>query len=597
MDRDIQARRAMSLLRRYALRLTGGEGWQARWDALLLCADERLASSGDRRAGASHVMRPGSRSRLLRNRQVQGALLALVLLVVLMPVLVAAGVAGLFDQQAEDRLRQRRSHWQPARRRWRARPGLYAAPLELTPGRWYEVGATEYGGPGDPSSGDYGSIPNPGESYLPRTPTRSPELSVLDSNPANSGTFTFADANALNNLPYLTQLRVEHAGRQALLAKRDMGYGQGPGQFIANGQPYRLDVWWQAAHPRDQQEPSEGRARTADGSAATLGALPGSSEASGRRSQLERCPAAEGTGQHSAAADAGHADEDPAEWARRRRRRSPQAVKRMVAAGNRLFSASYLYGGAHGSSLDTLQPAYDCSSAVSYVLHAGGVLGARRQDSSELESYGQPGPGQYVSIYANAAHTFVYIAGLRFDTVEAPAYDTGPNSGKPGPKWRVSPTVPDWATWTVRHPAGPMSKHAAKALTTVCVLLAAWRSRAAPIPTHLARCRARRAPLPRTQVSRLHPPPRHLRRKRPQAYSRPREGARRVQRALLELDLSHAELKPEDAGRDVRRSGETGRAAGRRFQPRRTRRSPAGISTTAVRSSASPPMHHAPARG
>jgi hypothetical protein len=133
---------------------------------------------------------------------------------------------------------------------------------------------------------------------------------------------------------------------------------------------------------------------------------------------------------------------------------APLAVKRMVAAGNRLFGASYLFGGAHGTSLDTLQPAYDCSSAVSYVLHWGGVLGTSALDSTALESYGQPGPGRYVSIYANAGHTFVYVAGLRFDTVEAPAYDTGPNSGKPGPKWRVSTSVPGWATWAVRHPPG-----------------------------------------------------------------------------------------------------------------------------------------------
>jgi hypothetical protein len=126
----------------------------------------------------------------------------------------------------------------------------------------------------------------------------------------------------------------------------------------------------------------------------------------------------------------------------------------MVAAGNRLFNAGYLYGGGHGSSLNTLGAAYDCSSAVSYVLHAGGVFGEYAEDSTELESYGEPGPGRYVSIYANAAHTFMYVAGLRFDTVEDPAYDTGPNSGRPGPRWRISPTVPDWATWTVRHPPG-----------------------------------------------------------------------------------------------------------------------------------------------
>jgi hypothetical protein len=126
----------------------------------------------------------------------------------------------------------------------------------------------------------------------------------------------------------------------------------------------------------------------------------------------------------------------------------------MVAAGNRLFGASYLYGGAHGTPLSQLEPAYDCSSAVSYVLRAGGVFGEYAEGSGELESYGDPGPGRYVSIYANAAHAFVYVGGLRFDTVYEAAYDTGPNSEKPGPKWRVSASVPNWSTWIVRHPPG-----------------------------------------------------------------------------------------------------------------------------------------------
>jgi hypothetical protein len=126
----------------------------------------------------------------------------------------------------------------------------------------------------------------------------------------------------------------------------------------------------------------------------------------------------------------------------------------MVAAGNRLYNTVYLYGGAHGASLDTLRPAYDCSSAVSYLLHAGGVLGSGALDSTELTHHGLPGPGRYVSIYSNPAHTFIYVAGLRFDTVDDPAYDSGPNSGKPGPRWRVLPSVPAWAAWTVRHPPG-----------------------------------------------------------------------------------------------------------------------------------------------
>jgi hypothetical protein len=133
---------------------------------------------------------------------------------------------------------------------------------------------------------------------------------------------------------------------------------------------------------------------------------------------------------------------------------APEQVRAMVAAGNRLYGSGYLYGGAHGSSLNTLQGAYDCSSAVSYLLHAGGLLGASALDSSALASYGRPGPGRFISIYANAAHAFIYVAGLRFDTVDDAAYDSGPNSGRPGARWRVSPTVPAWAAWIVRHPTG-----------------------------------------------------------------------------------------------------------------------------------------------
>lgn len=136
-------------------------------------------------------------------------------------------------------------------------------------------------------------------------------------------------------------------------------------------------------------------------------------------------------------------------------REAPKAVKEMVAAGNRISGAGYLYGAGHGVPLSQIQAAYDCSSSVSYLLYAAGLLGGEyAEDSTELASFGDPGPGKYVSIYANAGHAFIYVGGLRFDTVDAPEYDTGPNSGKPGPRWRVYAGVPGWAKWTVRHPPG-----------------------------------------------------------------------------------------------------------------------------------------------
>jgi hypothetical protein len=388
---------------------------------------------------------------LVRNRTVRSAVFLAALAILFTPVLVIGGVLSSLSQSAAQACGSQDVTQTPAGGA-ASKDGMFARALRLQPGRWYGVGATTYGGPADPTSGFNGSIPDPGQSYLPSHPDTFAELSVLDSNPANHGTFTFADANALDRLPYMAGLRVVHAGHQAVLYKRDVGYGQGPGQTIPNGEPYRLDVWWQAARSL-QISKSAVRIQLAPagGTAATLGELPASNEPAGSEEEcaveqaggsipLPLVPGTRTTILSSGLAAAG--------------REAPVAVKRMVAAGNRLYGTTYVYGGGHGPSLDTLQRAYDCSSAVSYILHAGGVLGPDALDSTELASYGLPGPGKYVSIYANAEHTFIYVAGSRLDTVEAPAFDTGPNSGKPGARWRVYPSVPDWATWTVRHPPG-----------------------------------------------------------------------------------------------------------------------------------------------
>jgi hypothetical protein len=395
-------------------------------------------------------MEPRLAYALLRSPTARGLLITATVLVVLAPVLVAGAIAGLLAEEEASGCAGGGLAELPAG----AGPiasGQYAPPLELVPGRWYEVGATEYGGPGDPNAGQYGSIPDPRESYLPSHPDTFAELSVLARNPANGSTFTFTDANALGNLAYMSALRVSHDGHSALLYKRDIGYGQGPGQAIANGQPYRVDVWWQAAQALGITKSAVQIALApATGAAATLQALPETGEAA----EGEGCPTPEPGASVPLPLVPGARTRILPSGLAAAGEEAPPPVKRMVAAGNRLYGTSYLYGGGHGPSLNTLQSAYDCSSAVSYVLHGAGALGASALDSSELADYGQPGPGRYVTIYANAAHAFIYVAGLRLDTVEDPAYDSGPNSGKPGARWRVSPTVPGWASWSVRHPPG-----------------------------------------------------------------------------------------------------------------------------------------------
>jgi peptidoglycan hydrolase-like protein with peptidoglycan-binding domain len=115
-------------------------------------------------------------------------------------------------------------------------------------------------------------------------------------------------------------------------------------------------------------------------------------------------------------------------------------VARVIAAANEIATRPYVYGGGHGSFESE---GYDCSGSVSYALHGGGLLSAP-EDSTELESYGEPGPGKYITIYANAEHAYMVIDGKRFDTV-ALAED--------GTRWSDSPGD-DGGSFVERHPAG-----------------------------------------------------------------------------------------------------------------------------------------------
>jgi len=130
---------------------------------------------------------------------------------------------------------------------------------------------------------------------------------------------------------------------------------------------------------------------------------------------------------------------------------APPAVLTMIAAGNRLLGQPYVYGGGHGSSLATLSPdGYDCSSTVSYLLHAAGLLGSSALDSTALMSFGDAEAGRWVTIYASGVHTFVVVAGLRMDTSRLD--DTGPARSASGPRWRTWPR--STGSFVARHPGG-----------------------------------------------------------------------------------------------------------------------------------------------
>jgi Putative peptidoglycan binding domain len=128
---------------------------------------------------------------------------------------------------------------------------------------------------------------------------------------------------------------------------------------------------------------------------------------------------------------------------------APAAVQAAVASANQILNTSYCIGGGHGQWNSSC---YDCSGSVSYVLHGAGLLSSS-EDSTGFESYGSPGPGHWITIYADAGHAFIVIAGRAFDTADY----GGPNiPAGTGPRWRSNPlgNLADGGNYVVRHPLG-----------------------------------------------------------------------------------------------------------------------------------------------
>ena len=97
-------------------------------------------------------------------------------------------------------------------------------------------------------------------------------------------------------------------------------------------------------------------------------------------------------------------------------------VKRAIRAANEIAKGhGYCYGGGHGSFKSDC---YDCSGAVSYALHGGGLLDAPL-DSNGLARWGRNGRGQRITVFTNSGHAYAKFAGLRFDTSMTPGAGPG----------------------------------------------------------------------------------------------------------------------------------------------------------------------------
>jgi len=121
---------------------------------------------------------------------------------------------------------------------------------------------------------------------------------------------------------------------------------------------------------------------------------------------------------------------------------APLAVKRVIAAANRIRTLPYIWGGGHGRWQDA---GYDCSGSVSYALHGARML-TSPLTSGSFETWGEAGAGRWITIYANAAHVYMVVAGLRFDTA-------GDTSGT-GPRWHPTTAAAASGRFIVRHPVG-----------------------------------------------------------------------------------------------------------------------------------------------
>jgi hypothetical protein len=119
--------------------------------------------------------------------------------------------------------------------------------------------------------------------------------------------------------------------------------------------------------------------------------------------------------------------------------RKAAIIRRVIQAGNRIATKPYRYGGGHGSWIDS---GYDCSGSISYALHGGGLLGSPL-DSTGFMSYGRPGRGRHITIYANAGHAYMVVDGRRFDTSAR---------SQTGSRW--TNTMRSSAGYVARHPAG-----------------------------------------------------------------------------------------------------------------------------------------------
>jgi cell wall-associated NlpC family hydrolase len=307
------------------------------------------------------------------------------------------------------------------------------------PGTGQLVGATEYGGPGDPTSGVVGSS--------------GADLLDFPDSYAELGGTSFDTATAMGGLPYLTPLRITWGEHSTIAYKRDIGFGGAP----VDGLPRVVDLWWELAGglgipyedglwsgPVQIARPPDAGAGNVLGEASAVSAALIAPNSAAE----DPGACAPGTVEGVPMTSGDHAQLLP-DGAAAAPADAPAAIQQIIAAGNQIVGKRYASGGSHGLPLSEIGSTYDCSSSVEHLLYGARLLPVTYDaPSSTLESYGEPGPGRWVTLYANADHVFMYVAGLRWDTHNA----AGPDDGSAGIGWH--PLIRSSDGFVARHPAG-----------------------------------------------------------------------------------------------------------------------------------------------
>ena len=118
---------------------------------------------------------------------------------------------------------------------------------------------------------------------------------------------------------------------------------------------------------------------------------------------------------------------------------APSEVRAIIESGNAIARTPYKWGGGHGRFLDN---GYDCSGSVSFALSAAGLIGGP-EVAADLMHWGKPGKGKWITVYASTGHTYMEVAGIRFDTSGAKVT---------GSRWQNE--LRTNAGFVARHPAG-----------------------------------------------------------------------------------------------------------------------------------------------